>query len=177
MQPGRIAVISGLLLVGVTPAQAWMTFVSRDVATGERIGIGAYASNENQDSTPRLSIVCTPDGLAATFDTGLVFPGNAVPDQLPTALLVAADGGVFDPFPVTLQPYDRGDGDEMRLLLDAGEAMGLAEYALGAEATIQVGYRLGDEEVVFSLSNDSAPISLGAVLGECQGRGRAKSKS
>ncbi len=176
MRAGRIAVISGLLIVGVAPAQAWMTFVSRDVATGERIGLGANAYNENEDPTPILSIVCTTDGVTAMFDTGFVVPADAVLDELPTALLVAADGGAFDPFPVTLQPHDRGDGDEMRLVLDAGEAMGLAEYVLGAEVTIQVGYRMGDKEVVSSFSNDSAAISIGAVLGECEGRGSAKSK-
>jgi hypothetical protein len=174
MRLARIAVISGLLLVGVAPAQAWMTFVSRDVATGERIGIGAYATNEGQDQTPRLSIICTPDGLAAMFDTGLDMP--AARDDLPTALLVAADDGPFDPFPAVVTPYVLGESSQMRLQLDASEAMGLAEYVLGAQATIQVGYRKGDEEVVFSLSNDSAPISIGAVLGECEGRGPAKSK-
>ena len=172
----RIAVIAGLLLVGVAPAQAWMTFVSRDVATGERIGIGAYATNEGQDQTPRLSIICTPDGLAATFDTGLEMPVAAAGDDLPTALLVAADDGPFDPFPAVVTPHVLGESAQMRLQLDAGEAMGLAEYVLGAQATIRVGYRKGDEEVVFSLSNDSAPISIGAVLGECEGRDAAKSK-
>lgn len=176
MGAGRVVVIAGLLVAGVAPAQAWMTFVSRDVATGERIGMGANAFNEQDDPIPILSIVCTPDGLAAMFDTGFVVPPDAVLDELPTALLVGADGGAFDPFPATLQPHDRGEGDEMRLLLDASEAMGLAEYVLGAKATIQVGYRLGDKDVVSSFSNDSAAISIGAVLGECEGRSPTKSK-
>ena len=174
MRAGRLVLVAGLLVAGVVPAQAWMTFVSRDVASGARIGMGANVFNENEDQ--RLSFVCTPDGLAAMFDTGVVVPGEQILDGLPTALLVAADGGEFDPFPVTLQPHTRGERLEMRLVLDPAEAMGLAEYVLGAVETIQVGYRMGDEDVVSSFSNDSAAISIGAVLGECEGRGEVKTK-
>jgi hypothetical protein len=63
----------------------------------------------------------------------------------------------------------------MRLRLDASEAMGLAEYVLGTTGPIQVGYKLNDQNVVSTFTNDSATVSIGAVLSECQGRG-AKSK-
>jgi hypothetical protein len=170
MRTGRLILIAGLLLAGVMPARAWMTFVSRDVATGERIGMGANVFNESEDQV--LSIVCTPEGLAAMFDTG-----EAVLDELPTALLVGADGGEYDPFAVTLEPYNRGERIEMRLMLDPAEAMGLAQYVLSAVDTIQVGYRMGEENLVSSFSNDSATISIGAVLSECEGRGgKAKTK-
>jgi len=169
MRFGRLALIAGLLLAGVIPAQAWMTFVSRDVATGERIGMGANVFNENEDQV--LSIVCTPEGLAAMFDTGLVVPGEAVLDQLPTTLLVGADGGAYDPFPVTLEPYNRGERIEMRLVLDPAEVAGLAQYVLAAVDTIEVSYRMGEEDLMSSFSNDSAAISIGAVLRECEGRG------
>jgi hypothetical protein len=175
MRAGRLILIAGLLLATVIPAQAWMTFVSRDVSTGERIGMGANVFNENQDQV--LSIVCTPQGLGAMFDTGLAVPGEAVPGELPTALLVAADGVAHDPFAVTLEPYNRGERIEMRLVLDPAEVAGLAQYVLGAVDTIEVRYRMGGQDLVTSFSNNSATISIGAVLHECEGRGdRAKTK-
>lgn len=168
MRAGRFVLIAGLMLAAAAPAQAaWMTFVSRDVATGTRLGIGARVYNDDAD--PVLAIVCTPDGLTAMFDARV-----AMVDQPPTALLLAADGGDFDLFPVSVEPHRRGERMEMRLVLEQGEAMGLAEYVLGANETIRVGYRLDDAEVVSTFSNDSATISIGAVLGECEGRGKAK---
>ena len=165
-----------VLLAALAPAPAmadWMTFVGRNIDTGERLGLGARVFNEEED--PMLAISCTPDGLTATFDTGFVVPQHQVIDKLPTALLVGADGGPFDPFPISLESFTRGERTEMRLRLDATEAKGLAEYVLGADQTIRVAYRLDGEDVAIDFSNGSAAPTIGAVIDECQGQ-QAKSK-
>lgn len=170
MRAGPAALAIGLLLAAVLPAQAaWMTFVLRDVGSGERIGMGARIYNE--DAVPVLSIVCRPGGLGAMYDTGIAMPEDAVVDALPQALLLGADGGAFDPFPATLEPFTRGERTEMRLVLQPGEVQGLVEYVLAATGSIQVGYRMDEADVITSFDNDSATLTIGAVLGECEGRG------
>lgn len=175
MGAGRVALIVGLLLAGVAPAQAWMTFVARDVATGERLGLGARVVNENEG--PALAIVCTSTGLTATFDTGIAVTADTRLAEMGMPLSVGADGGAYDPFPNSAETFDDGDGLAIRLRLSSQDAMGLAEYVLNATSSIQVSYRVGADELVYaSFANDSAPISIGAVLGECEGRGKSKTK-
>ncbi|MEO8685213.1 MAG: hypothetical protein ABI414_10285 [Devosia sp.] len=174
MTPARLAIVAMLVPLLPVPAMAqWMTFVGRNVDTGERLGLGARVVTEGED--PRLAILCTPDGLTATYDTGFAVPPEQEASDLPSALLVGADGAAFDPFPAQLESFNRGERTEMRLRLETREAMALAEYVLGATETIQLGYRLGDDNVMRSFSNDSAPVTVAAVLTECQGR-TAKSK-
>jgi hypothetical protein len=169
MRAGRIVLTAGLLLAGMTPTYAWMPYVARDVATGARIGKGARVALE--DLHPALSIACMPDGLTATFDTGLPITADTVLAEMSMPISVGADGGEYDPFPTTAESVDVGSGPTIRLRLSASEAMGLVEYVLGAQTSIQVSYRIGTEELVYvSFPNDSAPISLGAVLAECEGR-------
>ncbi|UJW84571.1 hypothetical protein [Devosia sp. SL43] len=169
MRTGRAALVAGLLLMGAVPAHAWMTFVARDVATGARIGKGARVALEKQD--PALSIACMPDGLTATFETGLPITAETKLADMSVPISVAADGGEYDPIPTTAESFDSGSGPTIRLRLSADEAMGLVEYVLGAETSIQVSYRVGTEELAHaSFPNDSAPISIGAVLSECEER-------
>ena len=175
MRTSRIALAAILVLAGAMPARAWMTYVARDVATGDRLGMGARVANEGED--PALAILCTPDGLSAHFVTGVPLAPDMSLADLSVPLSVGADGGAHDPFPVTAEAFDDGSGPKIRLLLQHGEAMGLVEYVLGAAETIEVSYKVGDDELVkSSFSTDSAAISIGAVLGECEGRDGAKSK-
>lgn len=174
MRAGRVVLAGGLLLAGALPAQAWMTFVGRNVDTGERIGLGASVSNE--DEAAQLAFLCTPQGLTATFMTGIPVTPDMRPAEMTTPLALAADDGPYEPFVVTAGAFDRGDGPELRLDFSHSEAMGLAEYVLNAANDIVLSYHVDGEEAVRArYDNDSAAISIGAVLGECEGRGKAKS--
>lgn len=147
-----------------------MTFVSRDVTTGARLGRGANVFNEGEDT--KLAIVCTPEGLTATFDTGIKLTSDMAPEMFPGGLSIAADDGEFDAFPVTPESFTSGDTQALRLRFSRDEAMGLAEYVLGGSDSIIVSYRDGEEVLAYAeFGGDSAAISIGSVLGECEGRG------
>ena len=170
MRAGLLALIASLMLGGALPAQAaWMTFVSRDVTTGERLGRGANVYNEDEDT--RLAIVCMPDGLTATFATGIKLTSDMGLKMFRGQLSIAADDEAFDAFPVTPESFTSGDTQELRLRFDRDEALGLAEYILGATDSITVTFRNGQEVLAYAeYDNDSAAISIGSVLGECADR-------
>ena len=166
---GLLALSVGMLVAGALPAHAWMTFVARDVATGERLGRGAIQSNDDEDE--QLAIICTPDGVTATFVPGLMLTSDMALKDFRGTLLVAADGGPYEPFVVTPERFARSDAAELRLRLGKVEAMELAELVLEAQSALAVSFQVRGEELVHvDYDNDSAPITIGSVLGECEGR-------
>ena len=167
----RLPLAAIVMLAALAPLPAfagWMSYVGRNIATGERTG--PIARGTNLDERPALSVACTNGVLTATFDSGVAQPAGIALADLPQVLSIAADDGEYDAFPVTPELHDDDKGPQIRLSFSTAEAAGLVQYVLGAEVSIQVSYRIGDEEVVhFSTSTDSAAITLGGVLRECPG--------
>ena len=168
MRLGFVAIALCAALAPLPASAGWMGYVGRNIATGERTGQIARATNP--DERPSLSIACDSGTLTATFDTGVAQPAGIDLADLPQALSIAADDGEYDAFPVTAELHEDDKGSQIRLRFSADEVAGLAQYVLSAQTSIQVRYGLGDEALAhFSTSTDSAAITLGGVLSECSG--------
>ena len=168
MRFGFAAIALCAALAPLPASAGWMSYVGRNIATGERTGLIARATNP--DERPTLFVACDSGPLTAAFDTDVAQPAGMELADLPQALSIAADDGAYDVFPVTAELHDDDNGSQIRLRFSAAAAADLAQYLLRAKTSIQLRYGLGDEPLAhFSTSADSAAITLGAVLRECPG--------